>query len=148
MFEGVLNLNFIKNQKNILNLLTATLHKKLSFPLRISLVNVTKFLMENFIFCAVLTVSENLLLEDSSAILSTGTSLKLRWVKLGFLIICNFKNQRHLLYHVIRKKESKEKNEKRKKKKKTKKGRKKRRKNCLWFFNYLPLLFTFTLSMY
>ena len=32
-----------------------TLHKKLRFPLRISSVNVTKFLTEYFIFCAVVT---------------------------------------------------------------------------------------------
>ena len=33
---------------------TLTLHKKWSFPLKISSVNVTKSLMESFIFCAVL----------------------------------------------------------------------------------------------
>ena len=31
----------------------STLHKKRSFPLRFSSVNVTKSLMENFFFCAV-----------------------------------------------------------------------------------------------
>ena len=35
-----------------------SLHKKWSFPLRISLVNVKKSLMENFIFCAVIYVCQ------------------------------------------------------------------------------------------
>ena len=43
-----------KNKTNILGFFrTHTLHKKWSFPLRISSVIVTKSLLENFIFCGV-----------------------------------------------------------------------------------------------